>query len=211
MRSAGRRLAALLVTLGVTAAVAGLSRVPYDATNAGHALIRLSWRTPGELVNECRRPTAEELERTPVHMRREEVCEGRMVPYRLRVELDGRPVMDETVRAAGAREDRPLYVFREIEVPAGEHRLAIVWEREDAPDADPAPPAADDPDTTGADSGADTAAAGRAPVDPLARTDRRLTFDGALRLGAGEVALVTYDVDRRVFVARGPGGTPTPE
>jgi hypothetical protein len=111
-------------------ALVALSRVPYQALPGDDALIRLSWRTVGTYVEECRRPTAAELERLPVHMRREEICEGRMLPFRLRVTLDGRVVLEETVMPAGARGDRPLFVLREIAVPPGEHRLRVEWSAE---------------------------------------------------------------------------------
>lgn len=228
MRRHGRRFSALLVALAATWAMAALSRVPYDATSADHALIRLSWRTTGEFVDECRRSTPEELERLPVHMRREVVCEGRMVPYHLRVTLDGRVVAEETVRAAGARQDRPLYVHREIRVAPGEYHLAIVWERDDDPSveatapgslvtgpADPTIPVPDEPAETGTSASGGTGsspgtATGSDRTDGPAVGDGGPAFEGRLRLEAGEVALVTYDPDRRVFVARGPASRATP-
>jgi hypothetical protein len=177
-----RRIVGALLVLAAVVALAALSRVPYDATDGDHALIRLSWRTPGELVNECRRLSAEELERLPVHMRREEVCEGRIVPYHLVVRLNGELVVDEIVRAAGAREDRPLYVYRVLEVEPGAHRLEVSWEseRDDA---------AVDPHLDG----------GSYRVPP------RLALDADLLLRTGDVSLITYDLDRREFVARGHG------
>ncbi len=102
-----------------------LSGLSYTPRQPEDALLRLSWRSPGRRVEECRRPTPEELERLPVHMRRDEICEGRIVPYRLRVTLDGRLEVDAEVHAAGAREDRPVYVFRELWMPPGRHALRI--------------------------------------------------------------------------------------
>jgi len=167
-------------------AVALLSRVPYDSAGRDEALIRLSWRTPGELVTECRRLTPEELERLPAHMRREEVCEGRMAPYRLRVTIDGEEVLDDIVRAAGVREDRPLYVYRELFVAPGEHRIEVDWEevREGDGIISSAP--------GGGSNGRGTA-------------QRQLTLDARVSLQSREITLVTYDLDSRVLVARGKG------
>jgi hypothetical protein len=177
-----RRTAAAALAVLVTTAIAALSRVPYEPAQPEAALIRLSWRAPSAFVEECRTLTPEELERLPVHMRRERVCEGRLLPYRLRVALDGRTVLDEVVRAAGAREDRPLYVFHELPVPAGEHRLHVTWEREESETADPA---------------GGTGGANPAPV--------RLALEAHLRLAARDISLITYDMDERVLVARGRG------
>jgi hypothetical protein len=177
-----RRVAGAVLAVLVTAGIAALSRVPYEPTHPDEALIRLSWRTPGAFVEECRTPSPEELERLPVHMRRERICEGRLVPYRLHVALDGRVVIDEVVRAAGAREDRPLYVFRELPVPAGEHRLEVVWEEAEA-----------------------GAAALRGLAGRPGEAPPRLTLDARVRLAPRDISLVTYDMDERVLVARGRG------
>jgi hypothetical protein len=60
-------------------------------------------------------------------MRRDEICERRLQPWRLEVTLDGSPVVDDTVRATGAREDRPLYVFRQLPLSPGTHALRAVF------------------------------------------------------------------------------------
>jgi hypothetical protein len=192
-----RRAAGLALALALTASIAALSRVPYTAAEADHALIRLSWRTPGAYVEECRRPSAEELERLPAHMRREEICEGRVLPYRLRVLINGRVIYDEMVRPSGAREDRPLYVYRELPVRPGDYGVEISWEREDvAVFADSRPP------TPVGEPG--ESRAGRARSGPTA-TPERLRLSARLALEPGDIALLTYDVDRQRLVARGRG------
>lgn len=181
-----RRIVGIGVGVVATLLLAALSRVPYDATGRDDSLIRLSWRTPGELVSECRQLTAEEQAQLPAHMRREEVCEGRIVPYRLRVNLDGREVVSELVRAAGAREDRPLYVYRELFVTPGEHRIEVHWEQERTGSG------------PGGAMGAERANGNQAVGGPL-------TLEARLDLQSREVALITYDLDDRRLVARGRG------
>jgi hypothetical protein len=119
-----RTLAAALAAILVAVLVL-LSRLPWTVEPESDALVRLSWRSVGERVEECREPSEAELAALPRHMRQPKICEGRVAPFRLRVELDGAAAVDELVRAAGAREDRPVYVFRELRVPPGEHRLAV--------------------------------------------------------------------------------------
>jgi len=111
---------AVLLTAGV---VLG-SAVPYGG-EAEDARIRLSWRSLGEHVQECRVPTAEELAGVPEHMRMKEICERRLRPFRLEVWLDGALALDEAVRPSGAREDRPAYVFHELSVNPGGHRVQV--------------------------------------------------------------------------------------
>jgi hypothetical protein len=58
-------------------------------------------------------------------MRRTRICERRLAAFRLRVELDGAPAIDELVAPEGAQRDRPAYVLRELRVRPGPHRLAV--------------------------------------------------------------------------------------
>lgn len=202
MKRAARRVLGVALAVAVTLAIAALSRLPYAAAEGQAALIRFSWRTPGAQVNECRRLSAEELERLPVHMRREEVCERRILPYRLQVRLDGRTVYDELVRASGAREDRPLFVFRELPVAPGEYRLEVRWERErnggSGSGDDDAHEAADEHEMRKAHDSAPRPA-------PRRTTPEHLELKVVLRLDAGDVSLVTYDLDHQRLVVRGRG------
>jgi hypothetical protein len=171
------------LAIAVTVGIALLSSLPYAAEPNPRAVVRLSWRVLGEQVQECRRLTPEELERLPAHMRQEVQCEGRVAPYRLTVLLDGVLADSGLIRASGAREDRPIYVFRELEMDPGEHRLEIAFVSE-------GPAAA-------------TGATGDSPADPSGAARRavpapsELRLDVRLVLESREIALVGYDPDRR--------------
>lgn len=128
---AGGALLAVLATAGLVA-LSGVTAVVDDSSTG---LVRLSWRSVGARIEKCRVPSAEELAALPPHMRRKEICEGHLAPFALEVRLDGEPVVDREVHAAGAREDRPTYVFDEIPVAPGPHELDV---RFAVVDADPA-------------------------------------------------------------------------
>jgi hypothetical protein len=189
-RAAGAGLVALLSVLGVAA----LTRVPYDAEHAEDAILRLSWRTRGEEVRECRTLSPEELAALPVHMQRTEVCEGRVLSRHLLVRVDRRSVVDDTVRAAGARSDRPLYVYYEIPLSPGVHALHVRF----VPEAMDAP--ADEHDADDAHESDEADEADEADDAPAV-----LELETLLDLKAGEVTLITYDGDRRDLVVREPG------
>lgn len=171
-----RRAAAIALALTATLAIGALSRAPYTADRTEHAIVRLAWRARGERVERCRRLTPEELERLPAHMRQEERCEGRILPYRLQLRVDGARVLDELVEAAGARHDRPLYVYHERPLQPGTHAIAVAFTREGA-----TPP------------GAREEAEGTPGV---------LTLDTTVALLPRRVLLVTYDDDARRLVLR---------
>lgn len=188
-RGAGRLVVAGLVTVLLALALGGLTRVPFGPSDGPGALLRLSWRARGQPVEECRRLGPEELARLPVHMRREEVCERRLAPYRLRVVVDGREVEASVVRASGARHDRPIYIFREIPLGPGEHRMEISFERVGAGERT----------SVGreAPEGGEDISGGRAP-----RTPDSLRLARRVILERGEVVLVTYDPQARELVVR---------
>jgi hypothetical protein len=165
-------LAAAAVTAAALAGMAALSYVPYAHEDAAGGELRLAWRARSARVEACRRRTAEELERLPAHMRQETVCERGVAPYRLHVALGDSTVVDRLIVAAGARADRPLYVFEELALPPGTYALHVAFTRQGG-------------------GAADSAAA-----DPRAAPPR-LALDTTVTLAAGRAALVTYDEDAR--------------
>lgn len=129
----GRRWLAWITALAITVLVAGLTRVPVTTGNTDAAEVQLSWRLRGARVEECRTRTADELARLPVHMRQTEVCEPRLVPYVLTVEVDGQVAVRDTIEPAGARGDRPLSVMQSLDIQPGRRALRVSFAP--APDA----------------------------------------------------------------------------
>lgn len=189
-----RRLAGAAVAVSVTAGVGGLSQVPFTHEPGDGGLIRLSWRVAGRRVEECRTLSTEELERRPQHMRQQEVCEGRVLPYRLRVNIDGQERADELLHAPGAHEDRPIYVLDEFSVERGAHRVRISFEEEPRrPRTGEAP---------------EEPRRGEAPVAG-ASAPPSLVMDTVLEVGPRQVHLVTYDAERRLLVVAGRSPEPS--
>lgn len=170
-----RRALALATAVGAALILAWLSQAPYAAEAANDGLIRLSWRARGERVQECRRLSEEEQAQLPPHMRQPEICEGRVAPYLLSVELDGAPALLDTVRASGARQDRPLYVFRDLPVAPGTHRVSVRFSRLDADSSQP-------------------------PAGEAA--PRKSELKTTVSVAAGEIALITFDPSGRALVLR---------
>lgn len=118
------------------AVVVLLGQVPWGSST-GEAVLRLALRTVHGKVEVCRERSAEELAALPPHMRQAEICDTYPVGYRLRVELDGRLLVDESVSPGGMRQDRPHNVDREFIVDSGTSRLAVTFRPEPPEDADP--------------------------------------------------------------------------
>ncbi len=102
--SPARRVAGLAVAAAALIATTVLSQWPWQAEQGGRSLLRISWRARGERIEDCRRATAEELAALPAHMRQEVVCaDPRVAPYRLRVAVDGRSLVDSAAPGSGIR------------------------------------------------------------------------------------------------------------
>jgi hypothetical protein len=159
-----RTLAAAATAVLLTGAVAALTRFPVTFPGGGAGVLRLSWHLRGVTAESCRTVSDEDLARLPPHMRNPRACIGVSAAYHLTVTTDGTPVVDDTVRAPGARGDRPLNVLRELPLEPGDHRIEIRF-RALVPD------------------GAASSDEGTAEV----------TWNGRIRVQAREVALVTLD------------------
>lgn len=122
----------VVVTSATVLAIGWLARAPYQPPGADTAVLRLSWRLRGERNETCRPRTQEELDALPVHMRTPEICEGMLVAYRLTVQVDDHAPDTSRVVPAGARADRPIYVFDERRLAPGPHRVRISFAREDS-------------------------------------------------------------------------------
>jgi len=159
--------------------LAWASTAPVTVHDSRDAVVRLAWSARPERVERCRQQSEAELARLPRHMRQPVVCEGVAAEYRLTVRRERAVVAERTVRGGGLRHDRRLYVFQEVPVPAGESSIEVVFERLDAGTPNrPAGPASD------------------ALVVPP-----HLSYERRLRLRPREVALITYDEERRALIA----------
>jgi hypothetical protein len=175
MKIRGVSVLGWILAVAVTLSIAGLSNFPYAAAEGEAALIRLSWRARGERVEECRQLSEEEQRSLPQHMRRLEICEGKIATYLLTAKIDGIEVLRDTIRGSGARQDRPLYVHYDLPVNPGARALRVGFVR-----------------------------LGQLSADTLASlaVPRRLELDTLLTPSAGTVLLVTYHAEERRLIVR---------
>jgi hypothetical protein len=111
----------------MTLALVGLSRLPWSAAPGDDGALRLAWRYRSQPVERCRAATPEELAKLPPHMRRTTICERGLRSYVLEVSVDGGAAHVDTVRARGARADRPLAVFGQVPVRPGAHAVRVTF------------------------------------------------------------------------------------
>ncbi len=97
----------------------------YRHLQPDEALLRLSFKHPGKFVTDCRSRSAEELAKLPPQLRAELDCPRERSPVRVRVDLDGRTLYDESFQPAGLRRDGAASGYRRLSIPAGEHHLQV--------------------------------------------------------------------------------------
>lgn len=168
----------IVVTLAALVGVGAVTRLPLGARERAAAELRLSWRMRAEPERVCRIRTAEELARLPAHMREEEICERRSLPYRLKVTVDEAVLEDRQVVAAGAHGDRPLYVFERFTLQPGARAVRIELTREGGEQAGLREHA----------RGGEAPTHALPPIPPL-----QLVLDTTLTFAGSEVRVVTYD------------------
>jgi hypothetical protein len=89
------------------------------------ALLRLSLLHPGQPKGDCRARTPEELAKMPPQMRAPLDCPRERSPVLVRVELDGRAVIDDSFPPAGLRKDGASAGYRRLPIQAGQHTLRV--------------------------------------------------------------------------------------
>lgn len=122
LRFAGQLLAYALFmgVVGYLSASPSYTHLPED-----QALIKVSFSHAGEPISECRRLTPDEIAKLAPNMRRPTDCPRERVPLLLRLDLDGEPVLEETLAPTGLWGDGPSSVYRKIPVAAGRHELVL--------------------------------------------------------------------------------------
>lgn len=87
--------------------------------------IALSWKMPRQSIKNCKKLSDKELANLPFHMRTQETCTEKQVPYELKLKINGSEKISKIVTSHGARSDRPIYVNEVIESDEGYSDIEI--------------------------------------------------------------------------------------
>ncbi len=148
-------------------------------------MLRLAGRLVGARVKVCRDFTPEELAKVPKHMQLGgQTCEQSLLPYRLQVWIGDQLRIDDVVRPAGIRADRPLYVQHELLLNPGAYPLRVRFA--------PAPPM----------KGPATEAAQQALAQAMGSAPH-FDLDLPMNLAAGRVFLLELDEPGRRWISHG--------
>jgi ferredoxin len=121
-----RGLAAVLVAAGLAAVFTLVSDLRYASPVTTDSELVVTFKHPGQLTENCRPLTDEEMNAKPVHMRpAAEICDRRRAPVRLRVAIDGSWRETQVYEPAGIWKDGISIVVYRIPLDAGQHDVQV--------------------------------------------------------------------------------------
>jgi coenzyme F420-reducing hydrogenase delta subunit len=112
----------LIACAGLLGLVSDLGYTPPSITGSEFVV---SLKHPGQASENCRDLTEEELASTPIHMRKERICERTRPPVRLRVAIDGVTALETSVAPSGIWKDGNSVAVERTPVEPGEHRVSV--------------------------------------------------------------------------------------
>jgi coenzyme F420-reducing hydrogenase delta subunit/NAD-dependent dihydropyrimidine dehydrogenase PreA subunit len=121
----------LIACAGLLGLVSDLGYTPPEIDGSEFVV---SLKHPGLASENCRDLTEEELASTPIHMRRERVCERTRPSVRLRVAIDGAIALETSVPPSGIWEDGNSVAVERIAVDPGEHLVSVAIGETASPD-----------------------------------------------------------------------------
>ena len=121
------RMAGQAVTYVAFAAFIGYFSMapPYTVLEPRHGLLRLSFTHPGKVVSACRQRSAEELAKLPPQMRSTEECQRARSPVQVRIEVDGRVMLERSFPPAGLAKDGASSGYWRTPIATGSHELRV--------------------------------------------------------------------------------------
>jgi hypothetical protein len=121
-----RTAAAAAVLTGLVGwGIAAGSRWTYASPAPAGSELVVTFKHPGQVSERSRAVSKEELEKTPVHMRRAVIHDRERAPVRMRVLVDGRAVIDRVYQPKGLWRDGNSVAVEAIAVPPGAHAVEV--------------------------------------------------------------------------------------
>jgi coenzyme F420-reducing hydrogenase delta subunit len=117
-------VAGLALAAGLGAVTFAFSNLPYRTPHSAQPELVVSFNHSGALT-EARKLTEEELASRLPHMRAQVNVTRRRVPVRLRVQVDGQTVLDQSYQPKGLSHDGPSMAVARLPVSPGSHRVRV--------------------------------------------------------------------------------------
>jgi hypothetical protein len=120
-------IAGQVLLYGAFAAFIGVfsTHPSYRYLEPDQALLKLSFSHAGQLAEDCRKRTPEELAKLAPNMRAPMECPRARSPVTVELELDGRILAHRRALPSGLSKDGASTLYERFAVPAGAHELSV--------------------------------------------------------------------------------------
>ena len=103
---------------------------PYRQLAEEDAVVTLAFGHAANRVSECTVLSQEELEKLPPNMRKPMDCPRERSPVTIELRVNGELASRDVLEAPGLYQDQSVDVYRNVEVPKGQHHLSV-WMNDD--------------------------------------------------------------------------------
>lgn len=118
-------LAAAVLAIVVAAGLGASTAIGYRTPALPGSELVVTFKHAGIPGENCHVLTDEEKEKLPRHMRRDRICDRARAAVRLRVEVDGQPVVERSYAPAGIWGDGESVAVERIPMTPGEHDVRV--------------------------------------------------------------------------------------
>lgn len=125
----GRLVGFALLLAAVSFGLGAFAAAPWPASAPDAAMLRVAFKHVAAFEHSGTVRSKEEIEKLPRHMRPaspERAQTGRRVHTLLRVEVDGRTLLERRYAPGGLRGDGPTFAYEELPIRPGRHALEVV-------------------------------------------------------------------------------------
>jgi formate hydrogenlyase subunit 6/NADH:ubiquinone oxidoreductase subunit I len=91
-----------------------------------YSILRVALRLPPQYTEECRNLSKEEIEKLPIHMRKNKECKKTPVDYKLKLWIDDREVWQADVKSPGLSADKPYIVDYDMNIDSAKHKVKMI-------------------------------------------------------------------------------------
>jgi hypothetical protein len=90
-----------------------------------YSILRVALRLPPQYTEECRELSKAEIEKRPLHMRKNTECIKAPISYKLSLWIDEKEVWQTDVKSRGLSSDKPYIVDRDMDITSAMHSVKI--------------------------------------------------------------------------------------
>ncbi|MFN3604572.1 MAG: cytochrome b N-terminal domain-containing protein [Leptonema sp. (in: bacteria)] len=119
-------IAASIVILFLSLLTILISDLPYQTPFDSKPSLIVSFKHPGQISENCKELSQEELNKLPLHMRKKEVCERKRTPVKMALFINDDKILEKSYKPGGIWEDLNSIAIEEIPLEQGKYKIKVL-------------------------------------------------------------------------------------